>query len=1006
MSACPSYDEGNSKMATNEENRLVENARKPEKQSPILGDNENVPAYNSRLLKVYLEYFEHHAPSIAIDTILTNAGITHFEIDDPGHWFTQKQVDDFYEEVLRATNDPQVARKVGRYVAMSIAIGLPRQLTLGLLSLKTVYSLIGQLSSLVTRSSEVKTRDLGPTTVEIVNTIKPGFTEKPYQCENRLGIYESIGKLFSENYAEVIHPECIHRGDAQCRYEIKWPSSPWMTWRRWRNWFFLLGTLAIIICTPFMVTSSLKELTFALLAIAGLIAFLSEHLRANEYAKIIRTQAETARDHIRDLDLRYNNALMIQEIGQATSTMNSLDQMVVAATKSIEARSEYDRAIIMLADSTGRHLCYAAGFGYDDETRKQLMDTTFHLDRPDSKGIFVKAFREKKPFLIQDMDDIIDAFSERSQKLAKNLAGKSMICVPIAYEDKVLGIIAIDNSNTERPLTQSDVSLLMGIASQLAVGIVNTRAYAQLQASEKKYRDLVENAHSIILRIDPTGRIIFFNRFAQKLFSFTESGIYGKLISEVLSPTSPGAQNWIDTLAEAALSDSDIPMAEETAYMLEGGRTIWIAWTYRPIFSAEGKLIEILCIGNDITQLKQTIEENAKLEIQLIRAQKMEALGTLAGGVAHDLNNVLAGVINYPELMMMRLPEDSPLRRYATSIQKSGERAAAIVQDLLTLARRNVVQVEVINLNTVITEYIDSPEFDRLRLNHPLAKVNTRLDPHISGILGSPVQLSKAVMNLVANAVEALEGKPGQVSILTELCQLDTSIDAYERIPPGNYVRLTVVDNGCGMAADDLRRIFEPFFSRKKMGRSGTGLGMAVVWGTIKDHGGLIDIHSTPGRGTRFDIYFPPTTKVEKKVEATPVEAYRGKGEKILVVDDEESQREIAHEILTDLGYIVKTVASGEAALEVLEKEPTDLIVLDMIMAPGLDGLDTYRQIVPKWPGQRAIIASGFSDNEKVQQAMKLGVGQYVKKPYNREELGKAVRQELDRDDEPASRAP
>jgi PAS domain S-box-containing protein len=540
----------------------------------------------------------------------------------------------------------------------------------------------------------------------------------------------------------------------------------------------------------------------------------------------------------------------------------------------------------------------------------------------------------------------------------------------------------------------------------LAVGIVNTRAYAQLQASEKKYRDLVENAHSIILRIDPVGRIIFFNRFAQKLFGYSESQVYGKTISEVLSPTSPGAQNWIELLAEATLPNSDIPMVEETSYTLENGRTIWIAWTYRPIFSAEGKLIEILCIGNDITQLKQTIEENAKLEIQLIRAQKMEALGTLAGGVAHDLNNVLAGVINYPELMLMRLPEDSPLRRYATSIQKSGERAAAIVQDLLTLARRNVVQVEVINLNTVITEYIDSPEFDRLRLNHPLAKVNTRLDPHISGILGSPVQLSKAVMNLVANAVEALEGKPGQVSILTELCQLDTSIDAYERIPPGSYVRLTVVDNGCGMAADDLRRIFEPFFSRKKMGRSGTGLGMAVVWGTIKDHGGLIDIHSSPGRGSRFDIYFPPTTKVEKKVEATPVEAYRGKGEKILVVDDEESQREIAHEILTDLGYVVKTVASGEAAIEVLEKEPTDLIVLDMIMATGLDGLDTYRQIVLKWPGQRAIIASGFSDNEKVQQAMKLGVGQYLKKPYNREGLRKAVRQELDRDDELASRAP
>ncbi|RLB98625.1 MAG: hypothetical protein DRH76_02045, partial [Deltaproteobacteria bacterium] len=544
-------------------------------------------------------------------------------------------------------------------------------------------------------------------------------------------------------------------------------------------------------------------------------------------------------------------------------------------------------------------------------------------------------------------------------------------------------------------------SLLTGVASQLAVGIVNTRAYAKLQDSEKKYRDLVENAHSIILRIDPAGRIIFFNSFAQKLFGFNESQVYEKVIGEVLSPTNQNAQNWIETLAEAALPDSDIPKVEESSYTFEDGRTIWIAWTYRPIFSEEGKLIEILCIGNDITQLKQTIEENAKLEIQLIRAQKMEALGTLAGGVAHDLNNVLAGVINYPELMLMRLPEDSPLRRYAISIQKSGERAAAIVQDLLTLARRNVVQVEVIDLNAVVTEYIDSPEFDRLQLNHPLAGIATQLDKHARGILGSPVQLSKAVMNLVTNAVEALEGKPGNVTVITENCHLANPLDAYEHIPPGDYVRLTVADTGCGMAADELRRIFEPFFSRKKMGRSGTGLGMAVVWGTIKDHGGLIDIHSTPGRGTRFDIYFPPTSKGEKKVEETPEEAYRGRGEKILVVDDEETQREIAHEILTDLGYDTRVASSGEAAIETLKEQPVDLVVLDMIMASGMDGLDTYRQIVLQWPGQRAIIASGFSDNEKVHQAMKLGVGQYVKKPYSREALGMAVRQELDRSDKP-----
>ena len=957
--------------------------------------------YNSRLIKVYLEYIEKYYPNISTDYILKNSKITRFEVEDPSHWLTQKQVDNFYDQALKATNDPQLARRVGRHLAMSVNTGAPRQISLGLLSLKAVYTLIGPLSGLFTRNINVSTKATGPNSVEIINSVKPGFTEKPYQCENRLGIYESLGKLFSENYSLVVHPECIHRGDACCRYEISWPPSAWMTWRRRRNWLIIFITLTLLIAIPSVDSTRWLEIVLSWIAFVGLTSYFSERLRAKDYASTIHTQAGAAREHIKAMDLRYNNALMIQEIGQATATMQKDDKMVQSAAKAIESRSGYDRALIMLADDDGQHLCYAAGFGYDEEARRQLMDTTFHLDRPDSKGIFVKAFREKKPFLIEDMDKIIDAFSERSKILAKSLAGKSMICVPIAYENQVLGIIAIDNSNTERPLTQSDVSLLTGVASQLAVGIVNTRAYAKLQASEKKYRDLVENAHSIILRIDPAGRIIFFNSFAQKLFGFNESQVYEKVIGEVLSPTNQNAQNWIETLAEAALPDSDIPKVEESSYTFEDGRTIWIAWTYRPIFSEEGKLIEILCIGNDITQLKQTIEENAKLEIQLIRAQKMEALGTLAGGVAHDLNNVLAGVINYPELMLMRLPEDSPLRRYAISIQKSGERAAAIVQDLLTLARRNVVQVEVIDLNAVVTEYIDSPEFDRLQLNHPLAGIATQLDKHARGILGSPVQLSKAVMNLVTNAVEALEGKPGNVTVITENCHLANPLDAYEHIPPGDYVRLTVADTGCGMAADELRRIFEPFFSRKKMGRSGTGLGMAVVWGTIKDHGGLIDIHSTPGRGTRFDIYFPPTSKGEKKVEETPEEAYRGRGEKILVVDDEETQREIAHEILTDLGYDTRVASSGEAAIETLKEQPVDLVVLDMIMASGMDGLDTYRQIVLQWPGQRAIIASGFSDNEKVHQAMKLGVGQYVKKPYSREALGMAVRQELDRSDKP-----
>ncbi len=962
-------------------------------------ESEVRPAYNSRIIKVWVEYIERFHSELPIDAILSNAGITRFELEDPAHWLNQDQVDRFYERVRRDSRDPQVARNVGRSLALSKTVGPLRQITLGLLNLKAVYSLIGSLSSLVTRSSEVRTRLTGPNSIEISHSIRPGFIEKPYQCENRLGIYESIGKLFSDSYAQVLHPECIHRGDSCCRYQVTWKESLWMLWRRRRNWLLLVGTPCTAGALALAGPTVGGMAAAGWLAAAGFFTWLSEHLKSQEYSQTIQTQAELARDHFKEMDLRYNNALMVKEIGQATATLHDESQMVETAGRIMENRSPYDRGLIMLADRDTRRLCYAAGFGYSEDIRRRLQQTAFNLDRPESKGIFVKAFREKKPFLVQNINEILNLFSERSQDLARLLlSGKSMICVPIAYEEQVLGIIAIDNSNSDRPLAQSDVSLLMAVASQLAVGIVNTRAYGRLRESEKQYRDLVENARSIIMRIDPTGRIVFLNEFARSLFGFEQAQLEGRRVGELLAPAATEAGDWLRALNGTIASTDTIPRVEETVYALADGRQVWIAWTYRPIFSAEGELTEILCIGNDITQLNKTCEENAKLEIQLERAQKMEALGTLAGGVAHDLNNVLAGLINYPELMLMRLPPDSPLCRYVTAIQKSGERAAAIVQDLLTLARRNVVQTEVADLNEIITEYLGSPEFERLKKNHPAAGVTTRLQEQLSGISGSPVQLSKTVMNLVTNAVEALEGGNGEVVVATESIHLDQPLDGYERIAKGDYVRLSVIDTGCGMPPEDIRRIFEPFFSRKAMGRSGTGLGMSVVWGTIKDHGGLIDIHSRRGSGTRFDIYFPPTAgQCPKGADKLPV-AHRGLDENILVVDDVDTQRDIASEILTQVGYKVATVPSGEAAIEYLKANPADLVVLDMMMPPGIDGLETYRRIVAMRPDQRAIIASGFSDNEKIRQAMELGVGRYIKKPYRIEILAEAVRRELDRE--------
>jgi len=375
----------------------------------------------------------------------------------------------------------------------------------------------------------------------------------------------------------------------------------------------------------------------------------------------------------------------------------------------------------------------------------------------------------------------------------------------------------------------------------------------------------------------------------------------------------------------------------------------------------------------------------------------MEAIGTLAGGVAHDLNNVLSGLISYPKLILMDLPEDSPLTSSIVAIKKSGEKAANIVQDMLTLARRGVAVSEVVNLNDIITDYLRSPEYEKLKQTHPDVSLEISLEPDLLGTTGSPVHLSKTVMNLVSNAAEALV-YGGTISILSENRYIDKPISGYDDIEEGDYVTLTVRDTGIGIAVKDIESIFEPFYTKKAMGRSGTGLGMAVVWGTVKDHKGYIDVQSTEGKGTQFFIYLPACRQPSIRKEARPsLEDYRGKGEFLLIVDDVKEQREIATGILTKLGYRVDAVSSGEEAVDYLKTRTADLLILDMIMDPGIDGLETYKQILQLHPTQKAIIASGYSESDRVKESQKLGAGAYVKKPYLMEKMAVAVREELDR---------
>ncbi len=512
-----------------------------------------------------------------------------------------------------------------------------------------------------------------------------------------------------------------------------------------------------------------------------------------------------------------------------------------------------------------------------------------------------------------------------------------------------------------------------------------------LKESELKYRSILEGMEEGYYETDLKGGFTFFNNSMCRIIGLSRREMQGMDFREY---TDDKNADKVFQAFHRAFETGKPQKGVQWDFIRKDGSLVHVESSILLIRDLDGRAMGFRGVLQDITSRKKAEEETRLLEEKLKNAQKMEALGTLAGGVAHDLNNILSGVVSYPEMLLMTLNEESPLKEPIKKIQKSGERAAAVVQDLLTLARRGVAIKEVVNVNDIIREYLNSPEYARLISLYPAIKLDFLSGESLFNIVGSPAHLSKSIMNLIFNAVEAMpEG--GIVTLKTYNVIIKGRGEYIEGLPHGEYVCLRVTDTGIGISAEDISRIFEPFYTKKKMGRSGTGLGLAVVWGTVQDHGGHIDVACREGK-TVFTLHFPSTRKELPETKSQkPLKDYMGNGERILVVDDNEEQCEVASDMLEFLGYEVTTVSSGEDAVSYMKDHSTDLILLDMILEQGIDGLETFERILQIHPSQKAVIASGYSETDRVKKAQNLGAGRYIKKPYLIEDLGMAVMLEL-----------
>ncbi len=498
--------------------------------------------------------------------------------------------------------------------------------------------------------------------------------------------------------------------------------------------------------------------------------------------------------------------------------------------------------------------------------------------------------------------------------------------------------------------------------------------------SEQRFHDLINLLPEIVYETDDQGILIYVNKISLKKFGFSGSDIQNRSCFDlVVEEHRERARSNFSVL----LQGQELPLQEFTALAADGS-TFPVLVRSAPMYNGL-TVCGVRSIIIDIT-------DRAALEQKLRNAQRMEVIGLMASGVAHDLNNILSGLINYPELILQRLPADSPVMPQVRAIKKSGLRAAEIVTDLLTVARGAAATKVIANPNALIRDYMNSPEFSQLQLQFPNISWQLELDEDISNILCSQSHIKKSLMNLVVNASEAIAGE-GQVT-LTSRSLLKENQDKQQIVK--HWSVISVSDTGPGISPKDQEHIFEPFYTKKIMEKSGTGLGLTVVWNTIRDHEGEIQLHSDE-HGTTISLYFPASEEKVTLPQATdtPVSQYSGNGEKILVIDDDPQLRDIALQVLASLNYTVSVAASGEEAVEYLRTRAVQLLLLDMLMPPGINGLQTYQQILAIHPKQKAIIVSGFSDSEEVDATMQMGAIAFIKKPYNIDQLARTIHETL-----------
>jgi len=540
--------------------------------------------------------------------------------------------------------------------------------------------------------------------------------------------------------------------------------------------------------------------------------------------------------------------------------------------------------------------------------------------------------------------------------------------------------------------------LLLGVL--LVESRLRVAAEMALRASEKRYRQLVDSVPGIIDRWTPDGRLTYMNKYGLRFFGYAAEEVLGRPFTQTLLPEVDETGRNLRNLPVEILANPDAYRINEHTCVKKDGSKVWIRWCNMPIRDERGKIVEFLSVGMDLTDQKNLEQERRSLESQLMQAQKMEALGVMAGGLAHDLNNMLVPIVGYAEILLMNESLDEESHTCLEEILHSSERARKLIQQLMAFSRRKSLERRAIDVNDLLSSM--------MAMLRRLVRENIELVFTPSAVpiqvMADGGQVEQVIMNLVVNAVDAMPDG-GVLTILLDSVEMDLEQARLAGLPfPGRYGCVVVRDTGVGIPEEHLARIFDPFFTTKQPGQ-GTGLGLSMAYSIIRQHGGTLTVHSKPGQGATFRILLPDLETVdmagsesdtEEQVSGGMSNGITGKDASeliwtVVVAEDEPSVRQMLLMMLTRMGFNTLTADTPEACLNLaLSLDRLDLLVTDVVM-PRMNGVQLFEAVRHRHSAVRTLFISGHTDDSIHPETLLSDRTAFLSKPFNKRSLETAI---------------